>query len=244
MLMEYISSESKSIPDEQANVLKGDTPFDTIIECIVSQFDEFLQTGYVKKDKMNYIDKMKDAIQLSKQINAIDIDEYEIDHGESIIQMEEMFHDTIMELMAAIDVDLYQIDDPIKIAYFLYTNFMLVGQRESFFNFVIERTVISSGLETDLAIAHGKMMQDDPEEMFHQVEMLFDGKNEQSYIMEFLNDCGYSDILQWVADGFMPIDTLYNVFLSMKKDIAYMFIGYYQNEKEKYERMNASHGNE
>lgn len=236
MIRENISSEIKSIPEEQSSVLKGDTPFDTILENVTDQFDEFLSTGYVKKDKTNYIDKMNDAFNLTEQINQMSIDEYHMDYGESIVLMKDLFRDMIVELMNAIGVDLYQIDDPIKFAYILYTNFMLTDQRESFFNYVIRQNVKSSGLETELAIAHGKMLDGYPDEMLHQVEMMFDGSSEINSIMSFLEEYGLSDIIQWIADGFMPLNILYDTFLSNRQSIPYMFIGYIQNEKTYFEK--------
>lgn len=236
MIREHISSEIKSISEEQSNVLKGDIPFDVIIESLIDQFDEFLVTGYIKKDKTNYIDKMRDAINITEQINHAVIDEYEIDYGESITQMKDLFHDTILELMNAIGVDLYQIEDPMLFAYILYTNFMLTDQRENFFNYVIRRNVKTSGLETELAIAHGRMLDGNPDDMLRQVEMMFDGSSETSYIIPYLKECGYSDIISWVEDGFMPMSILYETFLSMKQSIPYMFIGYAQNEQVYYKK--------
>lgn len=235
-LKEYVSSEIQSIPEEHSNVLKGDTPFQVIIESITEQFNEFNEEKRIITDKTNYFDTMNQALQLSRDINNVAIDEFEIDENESINQMDELFTDIVTGLMNSIGVDLSQVDDPYRLAYLLYTNFMLTDQRQPFFNYVVDSNVKMAGLETNLAIAHGWMMEDKPEQMYIECSSMFDGKAELNFVEAFVSDYGLMDIAGWVVDGFLPVDILYQVFLRFY-NIDTMFVEYYQ-----YQKLNAQKG--
>lgn len=231
-LREYVSSEIQSIPEEHSNVLKGEIPFNTIVESIVEQFNEFNEFNRIISDKTNWFDTMNQQLQLSREINNSTFDEFEIDDNESINQMDDLFTDIVIGLMDSIGVDLSQVDDPYRLAYLLYTNFMLTDQRQAFFNYVVDFNVQSAGLETDLAIAHGWMMEDKPEQMYIACSEMFDGKQELNYVESFIESCGLTDIAGWVVDGFLPVNILYQLFLRFY-NIDTVFVEYYRYQKSK-----------
>lgn len=224
MLNEHITSEIKSISYEHQDVLKGDTPFNVIIESLAAQFDEYLEDGCIREDNENYIDKMKESISITEQIHAKVIEEFEVDDG-VLGSMKDLFGNIILELMEAIGVDLSQVEDSHKLAYILYTNFMLVDQKQQFFNFVCDKIC-----KTDEGLAaYSDMLMDKPEQMYQLIENTFDGKSELEYVDDFVIDCGFSDISEWIDSGFLPTKVLYDVFLT-PKNFDVQFVTYYQDQ--------------
>lgn len=211
--------------------LKGDTPFAAMVESLTDQFEEFKETGSIQMDRTNYIDGMNNAVAISDQINSTV--EYQFD-AEAVRQMKELFDNTVLDLMDVIDIDLSQTPNPKDLAYILYTNFMLTDQRQLFFNHVVNMHVRSDGLESDIAIAHGKMLEDDPKDMYDLVEnMFFPIESTIPYIVSFLESSGLSDILHWIEQGWLPESVLLEKFLDSKQGIEIMFTNYFQAEKER-----------
>lgn len=230
-LYDQLSSEVKSVSEIEDSVLKGDTPYQTLLESISDQFTEFKSTGYIKEDKENYMDNMRNAIQLSSTINRASFDEFEIDDG-TITKISDLFRDAVMELMEKIGVDLYQVEDPFKLAYILYTNFMLTDQRQNFFNFVIDFNHSHDGMESELSIAYANMLGDKPMDLYRLAGNMFVAPGVYGMIVPFLKSCGYEEIVSWVEDGFLPETVLFDVFLQMELNFDLMFLNYYQMKKE------------
>lgn len=220
----------KEDPTGQDLALKGDTPFSALIESLAEQFEEFNTSGEIQSDTSNYFDSMNDALAVSDQINKTP--EYQFD-AEVVSEMKELFDNTAMSLMDSAGLDLSQTNDPKSLMYILYTNFMLTNQRQHFFNYVVRAHVKSDGLETDLAIAHGKMLENDPEDMYHMVSnMVTPAEDTIPYIVPFLRDSGLSDILPWVEEGWLPEDIILEKFLNANHSFDVMFTTYFQMEKE------------
>lgn len=228
-MYDSLPPEVKLITDEQEQVLKGETPFRTLVENLSSQFDEFKQSGYINMDTTNYFDEMANAISVSEQINRASLEEFEIDDG-TLIRLKELFNEAVMSLMEKIDVDLYQVEQPFDMARILYTNFMLVDQRQPFYNFIINNTVRHAAMESEESIAYAQLKSNDPEPLYLISEKWMDRPLES--ILPFLRNYGMVDVCNWVDDGFMPEDVIYEVFLKPVKDHKVMFLGYYQNEIE------------
>jgi hypothetical protein len=213
------------------NSLKGDTPFAALVESLNDQFDEFKNEGSVSLDKTNYFDSMNNAVAISDQINSTT--EYQFD-AETVNQMKELFDNTALALMNSIDVDLSQVPNPKDLMYILYTNFILTDQRQEYFNYVVRMNVRSEGLESDLAIAHGQMLEGDPEAMYHEVVSMMDLRTHKSNrVAQFLKDNGLSDLMKWVDEGWLPESVLLEKFLNPIHSIMVMFTNYYQDEKER-----------
>ena len=216
--------------DGEEYTLKGDTPFSALVESIYDQFQEFKATGYVTSDTTNYMDSMNDAIAISDQINATNIEEYQIDDG-SLQKMKELFTNVTLDLMNDLGVDLSQVPENNDLLYILYTNFILTSQRQLFFNYGINRMVKSDSLEYKIAIAHGKMLENDPKDMYHIVKQA--SGDEMANILPFTRDSGFSDIQQWIDNGYLPESVMMEVFLNGKESFDMMFTNYFQSEKEK-----------
>lgn len=228
-LYEQLPVELMTIPDVDDFVLKGDTPYAVLIQSIAEQFDEFMKTGYIHMDTTNYIDQITNALNLSKQINTADIDEHMRDDG-TLREIKERIEDVLFVLMDAIGVDLSQAEDPINLSYQLYTNFMLVDQRQPFFNYIINNHVKHDGLEGESAIAYGRMLEGDPKELYSLTSDMF--SDPVDYLAPFLRDTGFPEIYELVEIGSIPASVMIDTFLRQTRIFSLMFVEYYQSERE------------
>lgn len=196
--------------DEQWNVLQGSTPFLTIVENLTKQFDDFMETNATPSDTTNYMDVFNDSYDISKQIHQQTFEEYELD-DHVLSQMKDSITDIFLYCMEKIGCDTYQLEDPYSTAYLLYNNFILVDQRQSFFEHAMDNIIAHVDPHSILFSAYEKMRRGDPKPLYELIADidLSSGNN----IVNYLDGSGNELIATQVIQGFIPENIMFDLFL-------------------------------
>lgn len=229
--MDTMSSEFTKTNDDESVALMGETPYETLIEDIKSQFDEFKEYGYVMSDQTNYIDMMLNALDITEQIKKASLVEFELTE-DTITRMRDGFEQLVMNLFDQIEIDLSQVEDPFELAYILYTNFMLCNQRQPFFNYILDVRLQMSGLESEFSIAYGWMMEGKPQMLYDICQNIFNDEKIWTQVEPYLKNTGYMEMMKWIEDGSMPEKVLYDIFLNVESRFDVLFTTYYQLQKQ------------
>lgn len=199
------------LTEEEYRTFQGETPFHTIVDNMVAQFNEFLENHQILTDTTDYIDLFKDELSISLQVQkASAFDQFDIP-DDGLKEMNDTLTDIFLYCMEEIGCDLYQQDDAFKTGYYLYTNMMLADQRQSFFEYAVDRIINRMDPSSEIFVASSQMLHGIPEPMYNLLSDL--DLTQEDSVYEYLVASGNDDLASLVEDGMFPEDIMFNLFL-------------------------------
>ena len=205
-----VSSLMPNFDDEHFAILQGELPYTTIIENLVAQFNELGNTGSLISDHTNYITAFQDAVTITKQVHRAAFEEYEIDDM-CLRQMQESVTDILLYCMEEIGCDLYQLEDPFQTACVLYNNFILVDQRQPFFEYAVRRIVGRTDTSSPIVEGYNKFLQKEPQPLYDALQDV--DLSQYDSIAQYLQESGNPEISQLVLDGYIPENVMLDIYL-------------------------------